>query len=55
MEKKLMTIKEVAEMCNKKEYQIRYAISTGKISIIRLNWEIFIPVENIPMKWLPRS
>lgn len=52
MEKnKYITIKQAAIKYNKKEYQIRYAIKTGKIKVIKPNWEIFILEDSIPSSW----
>lgn len=48
---KYLTIKQAAKLYNKEEYQIRYAIKTGKIKAIKPNWELFILADSIPEEW----
>lgn len=53
MDRKWLTIRQVAEMYGKKEYQIRYAIKTGRLKAVKPNWEIFIDADSIPEEWQP--
>ncbi|MCK9471805.1 MAG: hypothetical protein M0Q88_08645 [Bacilli bacterium] len=48
---KYLTIGQVSEQYNKKPHQVRYAIKTKKLQIVKPNWEIFILKDSIPKEW----
>jgi hypothetical protein len=51
MEKKYITISELANKFNKTYTQAWYAVKTGKIKSTKIGWIFLIDINDIPTDW----